>query len=98
MGALRERYRKLCAFNVMVFDCLSHVVVSYTGLGVIVDLVNPGDILVGDDDGVIVADSAAFSAIADAAEAMQTREKSIRAAIEAGTSLFDLMTFSLGQA
>jgi 4-hydroxy-4-methyl-2-oxoglutarate aldolase len=60
--------------------------------------INPGDILVGDDDGVIVADSAAFSAIVDAAEAIQTREKSIRAAIEAGTSLFDLMTFSTGQA
>jgi hypothetical protein len=57
----------------------------------------PGDILVGHDEGVIVADNAAFSAIVDAAEAIQTRKKSIRAAIEAGTSLFDLMTFSTGQ-
>src|SRR3954468_11045625 len=55
--------------------------------------VRPGDILVGDDDGIIVGTAADFAAIVDAAEAIQTREKALRIAIENGYSLFDTLNF-----
>lgn len=54
----------------------------------------PGDILVGDDDGVIVGTAAEFAAIVDAAEAIQTREKALRISIEDGHSLFDTLNFA----
>jgi 4-hydroxy-4-methyl-2-oxoglutarate aldolase len=53
----------------------------------------PGDILVGDDDGVIVGTVAEFEAIVDTAEAIQTREKALRISIENGYSLFDALNF-----
>lgn len=56
--------------------------------------VRPGDLLVGDDDGVIVGSVADFAAIVDAAEAIQTREKALRVSIESGFSLFDAMNFT----
>jgi regulator of RNase E activity RraA len=56
--------------------------------------VRPGHLLVGDDDGIIVGPAAAFAAIVDAAEAIQTREKALRIAIERGASLFDAMNFT----
>ena len=54
----------------------------------------PGDILVGDDDGIIVGTVAEFEAIIDAAEAIQTREKALRISIENGCSLFDALNFA----
>ena len=54
----------------------------------------PGDILVGDDDGIIVGTVAEFEAIVDAAEAIQTREKALRISIENGCSLFDALNFA----
>jgi 4-hydroxy-4-methyl-2-oxoglutarate aldolase len=56
--------------------------------------VRPGDLLVGDDDGIIVGTIEEFAAIVDAAEAIQTREKALRIAIESGFSLFDAMNFT----
>jgi 4-hydroxy-4-methyl-2-oxoglutarate aldolase len=56
--------------------------------------VRPGDILVGDDDGIIVGTVADFEAIVDAAEAIQTREKALRISIENGHSLFDTLNFT----
>ncbi len=56
--------------------------------------VHPGDILVGDDDGIIVGTAADFEAIVDAAEAIQTREKALRTSIENGFSLFDTLNFT----
>lgn len=56
--------------------------------------VGPGDLLVGDDDGIIVATADRFAAIVDAAEAIQTREKALRIDIEHGSSLFDAMNFA----
>jgi regulator of RNase E activity RraA len=56
--------------------------------------VHPGDILVGDDDGIIVGTVADFEAIVDAAEAIQTREKALRISIENGHSLFDTLNFT----
>jgi 4-hydroxy-4-methyl-2-oxoglutarate aldolase len=57
-------------------------------------LVRPGDVLVGDDDGIIVGTEDDFRAIIDAAEAIQAREKALRIAIEGGFSLFDAMNFT----
>jgi 4-hydroxy-4-methyl-2-oxoglutarate aldolase len=54
----------------------------------------PGDLLVGDDDGIIVGTVADFEAIVDAAEAIQTREKKLRISIENGFSLFDTRSTS----
>ena len=56
--------------------------------------VRPGDLLVGDDDGIIVGSVTDFAAIIDAAEAIQTREKALRTSIERGSSLFDAMNFT----
>ncbi len=56
--------------------------------------VSPGDLLVGDDDGIIVGSAADFAAIVDAAEAIQTREKALRVSIERGYPLFDAMNFT----
>ena len=53
----------------------------------------PGDLLVGDDDGIIVGSVTDFAAIIDAAEAIQTREKALRISIESGFSLFDAMNY-----
>lgn len=56
--------------------------------------IRPGDVLVGDDDGIIVGTVADFEAIVDAAEAIQAREKALRIAIENGHSLFDTLNFT----
>ena len=54
----------------------------------------PGDILVGDDDGIIVGTVAEFEAVVEVAEAIQTREKALRISIENGFSLFDALNFT----
>jgi 4-hydroxy-4-methyl-2-oxoglutarate aldolase len=51
--------------------------------------VAPGDLLVGDDDGIVVGTADELSAALEAAEALQATERSILAAIRGGTSLFD---------
>jgi 4-hydroxy-4-methyl-2-oxoglutarate aldolase len=51
--------------------------------------VAPGDVLVGDDDGIVVGSTAELAAVLDAAEALQATERSILAAIQSGTSLFE---------
>jgi regulator of RNase E activity RraA len=56
--------------------------------------VHPGDVLVGDDDGIIVGTMAEFAAAVEAAEAIQTREKALRVSIENGFSLFDTLNFA----
>jgi 4-hydroxy-4-methyl-2-oxoglutarate aldolase len=50
--------------------------------------VAPGDVLVGDDDGIVVGTPAELEAVLDAAEALQATERSILAGIRAGESLF----------
>ena len=49
----------------------------------------PGDLVVGDDDGVVVGSEAEIAAAIDGAEAIQRREEALRAAIERGESIFD---------
>ena len=56
--------------------------------------VRPGEILVGDDDGIVVLSDAELDAAWDTAEAIQRRESAIRAAMEDGTSLFEQLNFT----
>ena len=56
--------------------------------------VRPGDILVGDDDGIVVLNDAELDSALEAAEGIQRREGAIRAAIQHGTSLFDQLNFA----
>jgi len=56
--------------------------------------VRPGDILVGDDDGIAVLSQAELDAALAAADEIQRREGAIRAAIQDGTSLFEQLNFA----
>jgi 4-hydroxy-4-methyl-2-oxoglutarate aldolase len=53
-----------------------------------------GEILVGDDDGIVVVSDAELDAALQTAEAIQRREGTIRAAIQGGTSLFEQLNFT----
>ena len=55
--------------------------------------VAPGDVLVGDDDGIVVASSDELAAVIDAAEALQATEASMLASIQAGDSLFSRLDY-----
>jgi 4-hydroxy-4-methyl-2-oxoglutarate aldolase len=55
--------------------------------------VRPGDLLVGDDDGIIVGTESELEAALDAAEAIRTREQALLSSMEGGTSLFDHLNF-----
>lgn len=51
--------------------------------------VHAGDLVLADDDGVVVGSPTEVAAAIEGAEAVQTREEALRAAIERGESLFD---------
>jgi 4-hydroxy-4-methyl-2-oxoglutarate aldolase len=53
-------------------------------------LVNPGDVVVGDDDGVVVVPREAASAVADAAERRESNEAAKRARFQAGELGLDM--------
>lgn len=55
--------------------------------------VRPGDLVRGDDDGLVVGTEEEFLAALVGAEEIQRREESLRARIEAGESLFDHLDF-----
>ena len=55
--------------------------------------VAPGDILVGDDDGIVAGSPDALAAVLDAAEALQVTEAGMLTAIRSGISLFDRLDF-----
>jgi 4-hydroxy-4-methyl-2-oxoglutarate aldolase len=55
--------------------------------------VAPGDILVGDDDGIVVGSAGELEAVLDAAEALQATEAAMLAAIQAGESLFSRLDY-----
>ena len=55
--------------------------------------VRPGDLVLGDDDGVVVGTEEELLAVLDTAEAIQQREEGLRAQIVAGSSLFDHLDF-----
>jgi 4-hydroxy-4-methyl-2-oxoglutarate aldolase len=56
-------------------------------------LVNPGDILLGDDDGIVVATEAELAAAIDRAETIQATEDALRSSLAAGVCLFDKLNF-----
>ncbi|HEY5847940.1 MAG TPA: RraA family protein [Microlunatus sp.] len=56
-------------------------------------VVRPGDLVLGDDDGIVVATEAEVLEAIDGAEAIQQREGALRAAIEGGESLFDHLNY-----
>jgi 4-hydroxy-4-methyl-2-oxoglutarate aldolase len=55
--------------------------------------VRPGDLVLGDDDGLVVATEEEVRAVLDAAEAIQRREEALRAAVATGSSLFDSLNY-----
>ena len=55
--------------------------------------VRPGDLVLGDDDGVVVASADELAEVLDGAEAIQRREELLQSAIAAGTSLFDRLNY-----
>jgi RraA family protein len=55
--------------------------------------VSPGDILLGDDDGIVVATEAEMAAAIDKAEAIQLTEDALCSSIAEGVSLFDKLNF-----
>jgi 4-hydroxy-4-methyl-2-oxoglutarate aldolase len=56
--------------------------------------VSPGDIIFGDDDGIVVMSEKEISAILDIAESVQKVEEKVMKKMEAHSSLFQLMNFS----
>ena len=52
-----------------------------------------GDVLVGDDDGIVVGSADELAAVLDAAEALQATEASMLTAIQAGESLFSRLDY-----
>lgn len=55
--------------------------------------VRPGDVVLGDRDGVVVASEEELVAVLDGAEAIQRREEALRARIAAGSSLFASLNY-----
>lgn len=53
-------------------------------------LVNPGDVVIGDDDGVVVVPAAQADAVAKAAQARETKEAATRARLQAGELGLDI--------
>jgi 4-hydroxy-4-methyl-2-oxoglutarate aldolase len=51
--------------------------------------VAPGDVVVGDDDGIVVGTADELAAVVQDAEALQATERSILAGIRSGISLFE---------
>ena len=58
--------------------------------------VAPGDLVVGDDDGIVVGVAAEFEAAIEAAEEIQVREATVRTSIAQGRPLLELINFSNG--
>lgn len=55
--------------------------------------IHPGDLLLGDDDGIVVGTEAELAAAIDKAEAIQAGEAQLRARIDAGASIFATMNY-----
>ena len=55
--------------------------------------VNPGDILLGDDDGIVVGTEAELAAAIGKAEAIQLTEEALCSSMAEGVSLFDKLNF-----
>jgi 4-hydroxy-4-methyl-2-oxoglutarate aldolase len=55
--------------------------------------VRPGDLVLGDDDGLVVGTADDILAVLDDAEAIQRREEGLQARIADGSSLFDALNY-----
>ena len=55
--------------------------------------VDPGYLIVGDDDGLVVGTEQELTAAVDGAEAVEAREKALQARILEGASLFDVLNY-----
>jgi 4-hydroxy-4-methyl-2-oxoglutarate aldolase len=55
--------------------------------------VEPGELLVGDDDGLVLGTDAELAAAVDRAEAIEAREKGLQTRMLDGASLFDVMNY-----
>ena len=55
--------------------------------------VEPGELLVGDDDGLVVGSHDELAAAVDGAEAIELREKGLQARLLDGASLFDVLNY-----
>lgn len=55
--------------------------------------VRPGDLVLGDDDGIVLASAEELDAVLEGAETIQRREVALQAAIAGGTSLFDHLNY-----
>ncbi|HYS13843.1 MAG TPA: hypothetical protein VEN28_11065, partial [Burkholderiaceae bacterium] len=55
--------------------------------------VNPGDVLFGDDDGIVVASETQLAELIGAAESIQKVEAEVVARMERGTSLLTMLNF-----
>ena len=55
--------------------------------------VNPGDVLFGDDDGIVVASETQLAELIGAAESIQKVEAEVVARMERGTSLLSMLNF-----
>ena len=66
-----------------------------TGISLSLDgvRVDPGELVIGDDDGLVVGSESDFGAAVDGAEAIETREKGLQARMLDGASLFDVMNY-----
>ena len=56
-------------------------------------IINPEDILFGDDDGIVVGSASEFTEIIPIAEEIQAKEERILKRLEAGENLLDLLNF-----
>ncbi len=66
-----------------------------TGVRLLLDgvRVDPGELLVGDDDGLVVGTADELAAAVDGAEVIEAREKGLQARMLDGASLFDVMNY-----
>ncbi|MEO7420991.1 MAG: hypothetical protein ABIU87_01185 [Ornithinibacter sp.] len=66
-----------------------------TGLALSIEgiRVGPGELIVGDDDGLVIGSEEELLAAADGAEEIEAREKGLRARMLDGASLFDDMNY-----
>ena len=55
--------------------------------------VRPGDLVLGDDDGLVVGTEQEIREVLDGAEVIQRREEALRTMIAAGSSLFDHLNY-----
>jgi regulator of RNase E activity RraA len=66
-----------------------------TGIDLVLEgvRVQPGDLIVGDDDGLVVGSEHEFAQAVETAEAIEAREKGLQARMLDGASLFDVMNY-----